>query len=60
MRSIFGRIAAMAETHNSARVLAASGWKGRKSKSRIVGYHRCLPLADLKALAYRLQREARS
>ena len=60
MRSIFGRIVDMAGTHKTARVLAASGWKGRKSRSRIVGYHKQMPKADLKALAFRLQREARS
>lgn len=57
MRSIFGRIVDMHETHKSARVLSATGWKGTKAKPRFVGYHKQMPKAELKALAFRLQRE---
>lgn len=60
MRSIFGRIVDMAGSYKSAHVLGTSGWKGRKPRARFTGYHKQMPKADLKALTFRLQREARS
>jgi hypothetical protein len=60
MRSIFGKIADLSAHYRTARVQRGAGWKGGyKRGSKITGYHRQMPLADLKALALKLQRDAR-
>ena len=59
MRSIFGKVLNLATYEKSARILKPTGWRGGyKRGSKITGYHRCMPLADRRALAVRLQREA--
>jgi hypothetical protein len=55
MKSIMGRIADTRELYGRAIFLRASGWRGNKTVRRISGYHKCMPLADLKALAFKLE-----
>ncbi len=55
MKSIMGRIADTRELYGRAIFLRASGWRGAKAAPRFTGYHKCMPLADLKALAFKLE-----
>lgn len=59
MKSVFGKIVDRGETERRCKVLPPTGWRGayRRTNTR-TGYHKCLPLADLKELAFRLQHEA--
>jgi hypothetical protein len=60
MRSIFGKITDLAAHYRTARVQRGSGWKGGYKRVRTqIGYHKLMPLADRRALAVRLQRDAR-
>lgn len=59
MKSIFGKIAALAETERRCKVLPSTGWRGAYRRTNVrQGYHKQMPLADRKLLADRLQREA--
>ena len=59
MKSIFGKVAALAGTERRAKVLPSTGWRGSYHRTNVrTGYHKQMPLADLKLLADRLQREA--
>lgn len=59
MKSIFGKVADLGETERRCKVLPATGWRGAYHRTNVrTGYHRQMPLTDLKLLADRLQREA--
>lgn len=59
MKSIFGKVADRAETERRVKILPSTGWKGAYRRTNVrTGYHKLMPLADRRLLAYRLQREA--
>ena len=59
MKSIFGRIAAAAETERRCKVLPSTGWRGAYRRTNVRdGYHKQMKRAEMKLLADRLQREA--
>lgn len=58
MKSIMGKVLDCRESWKWGRVLRASGWNPKKAPKRYTGYHKQMPKADLKALAFRLQRQA--
>jgi hypothetical protein len=53
-----GRLSEAGRVYGSLRHAKSTGWKGSYGPRRFTGYHKCLPLAELKALAAKLQHQA--
>jgi hypothetical protein len=59
LKSIMGKVVDCRESYRWARVLKPSGFGKVRPPKKYTGYHKMLPKAEMKALAFRLQREAR-